>query len=63
MINIKQHEDAGLIDYVKRFKQARDIFKSHVGGDILDIFVTHTKEYRDAADDVKKQAIKEAALD
>ena len=44
MINIKQGEEESLIDYTKRFKQARDIFKSHVGGDILDVFVMHTKE-------------------
>ena len=33
IVNIKQLEDENLIDYVKRFKQAQDIFKSHVGKD------------------------------
>ena len=35
MINIKQYEKENLLEYTKRFKQARDIFKFHVRNDIL----------------------------
>ena len=36
-LNIKQLEHESLIDYMKRFKQSRDVLKSHIGGDILSI--------------------------
>jgi hypothetical protein len=31
MLNLKQSENEGLLDYVKRFKESRDIMKSHMG--------------------------------
>ena len=31
-VNLKQHNDESLVDYTMRFKSARDIFKSHIGG-------------------------------
>jgi hypothetical protein len=47
MLNLKQSdENEGLLDYVKRFKESRDIMKSHVGTGILDKFVENTLEYR-----------------
>ena len=45
-LNIKQLEHESLIDYMKRFKQSRDVLKSHVGGDILNKFVENLPEYR-----------------
>jgi hypothetical protein len=47
MLNLKQSENEGLLDYVKRFKESRDIMKSHVGTNILDKFVENTLEYCD----------------
>jgi hypothetical protein len=44
MLNVKQYENEGLLDYVKRFKESRDITKSHVGTDILDKFVEITRD-------------------
>ena len=44
MMNIKQMEHKGLLDYVKRFKQSRDIMKSHLGTGILDKFVENMPE-------------------
>ena len=38
-LNIKQLEHKSLIDYMKRFKQSRDVLKSHIGGDILNKFI------------------------
>ena len=42
ILNLKQNENEGLLDYVKRFKESRDIMKSHVGTGILDRFVENT---------------------
>ena len=45
-LNIKQLEHESLIDYMKRFKQSRDMLKSHIGGDILNKFIKNLPEYR-----------------
>ena len=45
IITVTQDHDERLIDYTKRFKQSRDIVKYSLGTDILDKFVTNTKEY------------------
>ena len=45
-LNIKQLEQESLIDYMKRFKQSRDVLKSHIGGDILNKFIENLPEYR-----------------
>ena len=47
-LNIKQLEHESLIDYMKRFKQSRDVLKSHIGGDILNRFVKNLPEYQQA---------------
>ena len=46
-LNIKQLEHKSLIDYdyMKRFKQSRDVLKSHIGGDILNKFIKNLPEY------------------
>ena len=46
MINLKQMDNEQLLDYVKRFKQTRDIMSSHMGTEILDKFVENTTEYK-----------------
>ncbi len=63
MLNLKQSENEGLLDYVKRFKESRDIMKSHVGTDILDKFVENTLEYRDETDTTLKKEMKDGAFD
>ena len=63
ILNLKQSENEGLLDYVKRFKESRDIMKSHVGTDILDRFVENTIEYRNEADTTKQQELKDGAFD
>jgi hypothetical protein len=55
MLNLKQSENKGLLDYVKRFKESSDIMKSHVGTDILDKFVENTLEYRDESSTTLKK--------
>ena len=49
MVNLKQSENEGLMDYVKRFKEARDVVKTHLGTRMLDKFIEHTKEYQAVA--------------
>ena len=44
-LNIKQLEHESLIDYMKRFKQSRDVLKSHISGDILNKFIESVPEY------------------
>ena len=34
-VNLRQKDDEGSIDYLKRFKAARDVFLSHVGKDFV----------------------------
>ena len=63
MLNLKQNESEGLLDYVKRFKESRDIMKSHIGTDILDRFDENTLEYRDEADTTLQQGMKDGAFD
>ena len=62
LINMKQGEQESLIEYTKRFKQARDVLKSHTESDIFDKFVEHTQEYQDGNDDKKKE-LKKGAFD
>jgi hypothetical protein len=62
MLNIKQIESKGLLDYVKRFKESVDIMKSHIGTDILDKFVENTREYQDETDQLLQQNMKDGAF-
>jgi hypothetical protein len=61
LINIKQQEDP-LLDYVKRFKQQRDILVSQIGKRFLDNFVEHLEEYRLESDQGKQNDLKKAAF-
>jgi hypothetical protein len=63
LMNIKQLEHEGLLDYVKRFKQFRDITRSHVGTDILDTFVENTSDYHEERDVDEQKKMKAAAFD
>jgi hypothetical protein len=63
MLNLKQSENKGLLDYVKRFKESHNVMKSHVGTGILDKFVENTLEYRDESNATLKQTMKDGAFD
>ena len=58
IINIKQYDKENLLDYSKRFKQAKDIFVSHVGSDILDKFSEHLPEYKTAPNQTARDELK-----
>ena len=50
LVNVKQMEGEPLLDYVKRFKQMRDVAKSHLGNKMLDTFVKQSEDYRKLSD-------------
>jgi hypothetical protein len=62
MLNLKQGEKEGLLDYFKRFKKSHDIMKSHVGTDTLDRCVKNTLEYWDESNATLKQDMKDRAF-
>ena len=46
MLNLRQKEGESLHDYTKRFKTARDVMRSHIGGPLqLTICVTAMNDY------------------
>ena len=45
-------ENENLIDYVKRFKEARDILMSHIGSKVLDQFIENMPEHCADIDDM-----------
>ena len=46
LFNLRQQEHEHLTDYVKRFKQTKDVVKAHMGSNWLELFVEHTEEYQ-----------------
>ncbi len=53
LVNLKQKENENLQEYTKRFKTARDVFESHLGGPMeLTKFMKTMKDY-DAKDEEK----------
>ena len=62
MLNIKQQDKKQLLEYIKWFKQFCDITKSHVGTNILDVFVENTCEYREESVVPIKKSMKVGAF-
>ena len=56
-------DDESLVDYTKRFKQARDIVRDSVGKDILHTFVESTNEYQKKTDGSKQDKLKDESFD
>jgi hypothetical protein len=62
LINAKQQESESLLDWVKRFKELRDVAKSHLGNKFLDEFVEHQTDYNaDLVTDEKRKELKKTA--
>ena len=59
----KQKEDENLIDYVTRFKSAKNMMKSHVRSEVLHKFVEHTEEHQNEKNLIKKQEMKNESFD
>ena len=50
-VNLKQKDDESLVDYTNRFKSAKDVFKTHLGGEmVLHKVVMNDDEYIDDDD-------------
>jgi hypothetical protein len=49
LVNVKQQENKSLLDYVKRFKQLRDVTKSQMGNKLLNEFAEHQALYAAAS--------------
>ncbi|MGC9294926.1 MAG: hypothetical protein ACP5E8_06590 [Thermoplasmata archaeon] len=47
LINAKQAENELLLDYIKRFKQLRDVAVSHMGSEMLHKFCEFQVEFKD----------------
>ena len=60
---IKQWDNEDLLSYVKRFKQQRDILKSHIGKDILSSFIKKQEAYTSETDATKKQELVDGAFE
>ena len=63
MLKLKQQDGEYLTDYVKRFKQSRDVLKSHIGIKWLEEFVENTEEYKNEKDVKKKDDQKDKSFD
>ena len=61
LVNARQQENESLLDYVKRFKQLRDVVKSMMGSTILDAFTQNRTDYQ-AADPAEQAVLKAQAI-
>jgi len=61
-LNLKQRENESLIDYTKRFKTARDVLLSHLGGPIILTKYVETMDEYDENDQVKIEKCANAAF-
>jgi hypothetical protein len=48
LLTTKQRDNESLLDFVKRFKQTRDVAKSQLGSTFLNEFVEHQSNYKQA---------------
>jgi hypothetical protein len=65
-LNLRQFEGDQLLDYVKKFKEARDVMVPYLGEEFLYKFVEKTQEYKDLQDttatlNLQKESMKQWA--
>ncbi|MGC9208147.1 C2HC-type zinc finger protein, partial [Acidithiobacillus sp.] len=63
LINAKQAENEPLLDYIKRFKQLRDVAVSHMGSEMLHKFCEFQVEFKDLKTDLDKKNYKDEAFE
>jgi hypothetical protein len=63
LVNVKQYDNQNLLDYVKSFKQLRDVVKMQFGDQILNYFIEQKAFYRELTDDNKKTEMKNNAFE
>ena len=57
-----QTDEEDLLACTQRFKQDRDILKSAIGDELLNKFVTHTKEHKEETDSNKQDDMKKGSF-
>ena len=63
-LNARQQENEFLLDYVKRFKQLRDVVKTQIGTGVLDQYAERTESYKNAKnDDNERKEVKKNEWD
>ncbi len=55
LVNCKQADNEQLLDYIKRFKQLRDVVKNYLGTEVLNKFAEYQDDYKKLGDDDDKQ--------
>ena len=55
MLNMCQHENKYLLDYMKQFKQLRDVVKSQIGSRLFDGYVSRQDNYAKISKDATKE--------
>ena len=63
LFNLRQQEHEHLTDYVKRFKQSKDVVKAHMGSKWLEQFVEHTDEYQKETDTKQQSELKDQSFE
>ena len=66
LINAKMEDTENQISCNEKVKQAKDVFKSHLGTKILDEFITHTEEHKKAVaegNSASQREMKDSAFD
>ena len=63
LFNLRQQEHEHLTDYVKRFKQTKDVVKAHMGSKWLEQFVEHTEEYQKETDTKQQSELKSQSFE
>ena len=58
LFNLRQQEHEHLTDYLKRFKQTKDVVKAQMGSKWLELFVEHTQEYQKETDTHQQSELK-----
>ena len=63
LFNLRQQEHEHLTDYVKRFKQSKDVVKAHMRSKWLELFVEHTEEYQKETDTKQQSELKDQSFE
>ena len=62
-LTMTQHEKESLIDFVKRFKQQRDVLKTYCGEDVLHTFIEGLPAYQASGDANEQQKMKDDSFE
>ena len=53
LVTMRQYDNESFLDYLKRFKQTRDVAKSYWGNHILDTYIKNTSDYNILQENIK----------